>query len=519
MSAPRFRGRFVSVGTKLALATSLVVLLVTAVLYAQLTRHEKERIVSAKERAAQMVVDLFAESVAAPLEFDDPQAVSEELRHLGANREVLGASVWRAGRERPEGEIGARTASDGAPNPRALAAPILEERKDEIRLAQPVRGALGQPIGYVAVDFSLAAENATFEASKERILFGLIGLGLGLVLTLVAISRRTIVAPLDRLVAAAKRVEEGATTAEVAVGANDEVGRLGTAFNVMAAAIGDRERRVAAALQALEAKDAIITEDLEQARRFQQKLLPAIPPVGRVRFAVLYQPTGRVGGDIYDIFELRPGAYRIFLADTTGHGVQASLRTMVLRTEYDSLKRSPDGPARVLERLNEKLTASYPDLELRCSALCLDVIAQPDGSFLLAYANAAHPPFLHASRNGTEEHYERGPFLGVFDQIELVTRELRLEAGDRILAFTDALYEQESPEGVPFGDGPAAESLGDLRVGLDGVIHRLETLVADFASKPHLDDDLTIVGIECGEAREEPLEPSPPSEETAHEVR
>ena len=77
-----------------------------------------------------------------------------------------------------------------------------------------------------------------------------------------------------------------------------------------------------------------INDDLGQARSFQRCILPQLPPSEALRFSALYLPAEMVGGDIYDVFTLGPRRYRLFLADATGHGVQASLRTMVLRTKY-----------------------------------------------------------------------------------------------------------------------------------------------------------------------------------------
>jgi two-component system chemotaxis sensor kinase CheA len=56
--------------------------------------------------------------------------------------------------------------------------------------------------------------------------------------------RRVVVAPLTQLSDAARRLQEGALQT-VGVRANDEVGELATAFNAMAKAIVDRERRLA----------------------------------------------------------------------------------------------------------------------------------------------------------------------------------------------------------------------------------------------------------------------------------
>ncbi|EMG22411.1 stage II sporulation protein E domain protein [Leptospira interrogans serovar Copenhageni str. LT2050] len=46
-----------------------------------------------------------------------------------------------------------------------------------------------------------------------------------------------------------------------------------------------------------------------------------------------------VGGDLYDLFEIRPGVLRVFIADATGHGIQAALLTMTLKGILESIKK------------------------------------------------------------------------------------------------------------------------------------------------------------------------------------
>ena len=69
-----------------------------------------------------------------------------------------------------------------------------------------------------------------------------------------------------------------------------------------------------------------IDQELELARRIQESFLPqSLPDVPHVRFAVHYQPCGRVGGDFYDVFRLDERHIGLYIADAMGHGVPASL--------------------------------------------------------------------------------------------------------------------------------------------------------------------------------------------------
>lgn len=264
--------------------------------------------------------------------------------------------------------------------------------------------------------------------------------------------------------------------------------------------VAARTGELQAALSSLKEKDERIGADLAEAREFQQRMLPALPSPGAVHFEAAYRPAELVGGDIYDVCEIAPGRHRVLLADATGHGVQASLRTMVLKTEYDRLKRDERGPERVLEELNRRIAGAYPDMELLCSACCFDVIEGEDVS--VRYANAGHVPLLLAREEAVEEVYLGSPFLGMVEDAELNSIELKLNPGDRLLAFTDGLVEQESPSGEAFGIDRVSAALADKSRPLVEIVSGLLSEVDSFAGGAAWADDATLVAIERRRARD-----------------
>jgi serine phosphatase RsbU (regulator of sigma subunit) len=219
-------------------------------------------------------------------------------------------------------------------------------------------------------------------------------------------------------------------------------------------------REITQALSDLREKDRRLSEDLTQARAFQQSILPSLPPEGPIQFAASYRPLDMVGGDIYDVVCLAPQHYRVFMADASGHGVQASLRTIVIRSEYDRVKYTADSPESVLDELNRRLVRHYAETEMLCTGCCFDLRGDPHGACLLHYSNAAHPALLHASHRGVEEIYHDGPFLGLSSNIDLHTQTERLEQGDLVLLYSDGISDQPGPTGDLFDLASA------LRVGL-----------------------------------------------------
>ena len=114
--------RGLSIGTKLTSATLAVLVLVSVLLYRELTRRERQSLLAAKETAAMMVADLFAASLSAPLDFADNEAIETELRHLEKNGEVDCAAVFLKDETKPVAKL-ARACDASAPDRRRAGRP------------------------------------------------------------------------------------------------------------------------------------------------------------------------------------------------------------------------------------------------------------------------------------------------------------------------------------------------------------------------------------------------------------
>ena len=243
---PDTQRRFLSLGSKLALAMGAVITVASGLVFLELSRREEQSLIAQKTTAAAMVADLFAVSLSAPLDFGDADAVDVELAKLHSSRDIVYAAVWSEGGSRPLGELGASGGS-----PRALPSDRDKDRlsvfDDRVEVVRLVVGRDDKHVGGALLTFSLAAEKAAFESTRARLFWISLGLAFGTMALLLGIVRRQIVAPLERLGGAANRLARGETGTKVAIASRDEIGRLGDAFNAMSAAISDREERLAAA--------------------------------------------------------------------------------------------------------------------------------------------------------------------------------------------------------------------------------------------------------------------------------
>jgi len=243
-------------------------------------------------------------------------------------------------------------------------------------------------------------------------------------------------------------------------------------------------------------KDSRLHEDLLQAEAFQRGLLPELPTDDRLDFGASYVPAEIVGGDIYDVCQVRPGVFRIFLADTTGHGVQASLRTMLIKAEYDRLKSQVEGVGDLLGRLNRNLM-SMSGMKVHGSACCLDLCIGEDSRVTIAYANAAHPEVLRLGA-GKPPIYKPGLYLGFDEEASYETVRTSLDPGEILVVYSDGAVEEENATGARFEGRrlvDIATSLHAKSTPMADLVNEVTEAIVDFRGDRPASDDVTLIAV------------------------
>jgi two-component system chemotaxis sensor kinase CheA len=238
--------RVLSVGVKLASATVALMVIVTAIVYSELSAYQREHLLQAKQRAALAVTRLFARSCAAPIVFGDNTAIDEALRRLGKSDDIPYAAVWSSDESgRPEQRLG--ELGDGQGISVGTIPSILDLRREPTRLllVAPVRDVDDKLVGGAVVAFSLVREKAVIAEVQSNTLLASGVIAVGLTLLLLSIARVAIVRPLGKLVIAANAIELGKAS-DIEVRSRDEIGQLAGAFRSMARAIASREERIVA---------------------------------------------------------------------------------------------------------------------------------------------------------------------------------------------------------------------------------------------------------------------------------
>lgn len=255
-----------------------------------------------------------------------------------------------------------------------------------------------------------------------------------------------------------------------------------------------QERELVGLLRDVQERDTIIRQDLEEARRFQQKMLGSPPRVAGVTIEVVYTPLNVVGGDLYAV---SPSSkyVRLFIADATGHGVRAALTTMFIKSGYDALTARTPNPAALLEALNDDIARAYGSAEMLFSAACVDVDLETGR---VAYASAAHPPLCIVNGGEARLVESGGAFLGLRTRMRFEAQYASLERGDAVYLLTDGFSEACNDAGEQFGDEQVRATIERALASATRAGVALSEAVAAHAVGGALADDATLLGLVFG---------------------
>lgn len=303
-----------------------------------------------------------------------------------------------------------------------------------------VPGAAG-PIGQVAIEFSLAAENARVTRQRGRILFFSIAVALGAALLLSVAVEYQMGTRLRRLAAAVRTLRRERILASVPVATRDEIGELSEAFNEMGRAV-------------LERAD-YLQRELALAARIQTSILPRRLDVPGLELHGVMEPAAEAGGDYYEVLPTHDGAW-LGIADVSGHGLNAGLTMMMLQSVVSGLIQQDEhvevGPAELLTAVNRVLYENVRErLGTNDHVTCTLLRYRRDGTLTWA---GAHLPLLvyRAATKGFEHHEVMGSWLGVVPDVRDLNpeRTLKLEVGDVLVLYTDGIIEARDVAGELF---------------------------------------------------------------------
>jgi PAS domain S-box-containing protein len=226
----------------------------------------------------------------------------------------------------------------------------------------------------------------------------------------------------------------------------------------------------------------------EASLTLQRAMLPSMqPPVG---FAVRYEPAVpplEIGGDWYDVLDVRDNQIGIIVGDCVGRGLPAAAVMGQLRSSARALLLTGAGPAQLLEEL-DSAAALIPGAH--CATVFVGLLDTDSGT--LQYSSAGHLPALLAWPDSAPISLNSAGSVPLSVQRNhprpQATQEL--PPGSTLMLFTDGLVERKE-HSIDAGIKSATEVMTNTLGSPAETI--ADAVLRELAPPRGYDDDVAIV--------------------------
>ncbi len=237
-------------------------------------------------------------------------------------------------------------------------------------------------------------------------------------------------------------------------------------------------------------ENARLTEAVERhqiersiASRIQQRLVPSQMP--RVPFATVEAHSiacADIGGDFYDVIAL-PEKLAIVIADSSAKGISAALQASILQGIMHSQLRSDMPLPKLALGINRFLCGRGLGY-----ATAIIMYLTADGE--LEFINCGQVRPLLVSGNTMTPLDDATLPVGLFPDSVYQSSRSKLQAGDRLLVFSDGVTEAENGAGACFSD-KCLKQLATAGATPDGILAAMQAFCED---RP-LADDCTVLSV------------------------
>lgn len=240
-------------------------------------------------------------------------------------------------------------------------------------------------------------------------------------------------------------------------------------------------------------------EELEEARRIQDSLLPKkLPTIPGYEIAAMTQPLRFVGGDYYNVARLSEHQTAVCIADIAGKGLPAALLMSSVQAALKPLMWQKLAPRELCHRLNRILCDVTPVGKF----ISFFYAVLDSANHRLTYCNCGHnPPLLVRADGSTTELEAAGAVLGQFPQWSYEQSELQMQAGDKLLIFTDGLVEACNANDEFFGEQTLIDiARENLSSGAEDLMATLIRAASQHTAQ-HFQDDASLIVLKAAAAQ------------------
>jgi len=240
-------------------------------------------------------------------------------------------------------------------------------------------------------------------------------------------------------------------------------------------------------------------EELNIAKDLQVSMLPLeCPQIEGFEIAAFSESAREVGGDFYDFIEISDDQMGLVIGDVTGKSVSGALVMAASRSIFRMLGEEKLTVSESMIRANRR---TKRDIKTGMFvALLYAVLGSADKSLTLCSAGQTLPVFRSAASGETKLVETEGDSfpLGILEDAAYEETRLKLEAGDRIVLYTDGIVEAMNEQEELFGFDRLLEVIRKSPAETaETLLEEIKGHVNDFAGTAAQHDDITIIVVQA----------------------
>lgn len=251
-----------------------------------------------------------------------------------------------------------------------------------------------------------------------------------------------------------------------------------------------------------------LEREFEIARDIQKDFLPSkLPQIEGWEVSAYFKAAREVTGDYYDVFLLPDGNLAVVIGDVCGKGVGAALfmtifRSLTHATLVSDLAAGSRGGQVILPReqlhatitfVNDYLNQTHADAEM-FSTIFISLLNLKTNT--LSYINCGNEsPLVLRAGQVIATLAPSGPVVGVLPEAKYYVKEVVLDPGDILLAFTDGIPDALNSNDEPYERERLAQSLAGFAGSASGLLEGVKTRLFEFIGTANQFDDITLLAI------------------------
>lgn len=361
-------------------------------------------------------------------------------------------------------------------------------------------------IGNITVYFTDAHLKKSLRFTIFKIVIQIIILTIMIIVVISMSVNRVIISPIIQLTKTVNNFSEKNFNVRSDLDLENEIGILGDTFNSMAQIIEDYSEHLedivekrTNQLNKLNKELFIAYDQMKKELKIAQKIQESIIPKNLDDFKNIgiggyYMPMALLGGDYYDVYKIGENKLGIVIADVCGHGVPASLITIMAKVLFNNYSNKDKTTGEIITMINDELLNIMGEIEFLTAFF--GIIDFDSG--MLHYSNAGHPEILILKPNNNFINLTaNSPIIGFCKNVDFLTESIKIGNGDKLILYTDGVIEARNKKNDWFGIERLKECVyKNKHLPAKELVTKISKEIYDHKGNNILEDDIAMLIID-----------------------